>query len=175
MAKTLRIERALEETKAHGLRFKGPKKESHKRTITIDDGLIKVLTAAREKQQRIVAGIPDGAAVDLSLVKLPDDALMFPNPPARGKPFSLSVPRKPRVVTQEFVRKATRLGFKGLRLHGLRGSHETAMIDAGVPVHVVAARCGHDPATLLRVYAKRTKKADTTAADVIGRMTKGLF
>jgi hypothetical protein len=25
----------------------------------------------------------------------------------------------------------------------------------------VAARCGHDPAVMLRSYAKRTKKADT--------------
>ena len=31
--KTLRIERTVEETKAHGLRFKGRKRESHKRTI----------------------------------------------------------------------------------------------------------------------------------------------
>jgi len=41
-----------------------------------------------------------------------------------------------------------------------------------VPVHVVAARCGHDPAMLLRVYAKRTRKADTSAAAVIGALSK---
>jgi hypothetical protein len=29
---------------------------------------------------RILAGVPDDAAVDLSLLELPDDALMFPNP-----------------------------------------------------------------------------------------------
>ena len=39
-AKTLRIERAIEETKKHGVRFKGPKKDSHKRTIPIDDDLL---------------------------------------------------------------------------------------------------------------------------------------
>ena len=94
--KTLRIEPALEETKQIGLRFKEPKKEAYKRTITIDDDLIAVLVAEREKHQRLLAGVPDGAGVDLSLVKLPDDALMFPNPPARGAVFSLSVPRNPR-------------------------------------------------------------------------------
>jgi hypothetical protein len=57
----------------------------------------------------------------------------------------------------------------------LRGSHETALLDAGVPVHVVAARCGHDPAVLLRSYAKRTKKADTSAAAVIGTLSKGVL
>jgi integrase len=36
-AQTLRIERALEVTKKYGARFKGPKKERHKRTIRIDD------------------------------------------------------------------------------------------------------------------------------------------
>jgi hypothetical protein len=47
------------------------------------------------------------------------------------------------------------------------------LLDAGVPVHVVAARCGHDPAVLLRVYAKRTRKADTSAAAVIGALARG--
>ena len=164
--KTLRIERAWEETKKYGLRLKGPERESHKRTITIDDDLIAVLIAVREKHQRLVAGIPDRAGdVDLSLVKLPDDALMFPTPPAKGGPFSLSAPRDPRNTSKEIIRKMAKLGFKGMRVHDLRGSHETCLLDAGVPVHVVAAQCAHDPAVLLRIYAKRTKKADVTAAE----------
>jgi integrase len=57
----------------------------------------------------------------------------------------------------------------------LLGTHETMLLDAGVPVHVVAARCGHDPAVLLRSYAKRTKKADTSAPVVIGALSKGVL
>jgi integrase len=174
-AKTLRIERAIEETDEHGLRIKGPKTERGKRTITIDDDLIALLVADRERHLRIVAGVPDSATVDLSLVKLPVDALMFPNPPGPGEGFSFTKLRNPRNTTKEFVRKATALGFPGLRLHDLRGTHETLLLDAGVPVHVVAARCGHDPAVLLRSYAKRTKKADTSAAAVIGAMSKGIL
>jgi hypothetical protein len=49
------------------------------------------------------------------------------------------------------------------------------LLDAGVPVHVVAARCGHDPAVLLHSYAKRTRKADTSAAAVIGTLAKGVL
>jgi integrase len=174
--KTLRIERAIEETKANGLRFKGPKKEAHKRSITIDDDLITVLVAVREKHQRLVAGIPDRAGeVDLSLVKLPDDALMFPTPQALGTPSPLSAPRDPRNTSKEIIRKARALGFKGLRVHDLRGSHETCLLDAGVPCHVVAARCGHDPAVLLRIYAKRTRKADVSAADAIATLSKGVL
>jgi hypothetical protein len=44
------------------LRLKGPKKEIHKRTITIDDDLFALLVAERDRHLRIVAGIPDGAA-----------------------------------------------------------------------------------------------------------------
>jgi integrase len=173
--KELRIERAVEETKAHGIRFKGPKKESHKRTITIDDDPLVLLLAEREKHLRLVAGVPDGTAVDLSLIPLPVDALMFPRPPACGADLSLAMPRRPRLLTKEFARKARKLGFKRLRFHDLRGTHETAMLDRGTPVHVVAARCGHDPATLLRNYAKRTKKADTNAAKVVSDLAKEIL
>jgi integrase len=173
--KTLRIERAIEETAEHGLQIKGPKTERGKRTITIDDDLLALLMAEREKHRRVVAGVPDGAAVDLSLVKLPDGALIFPNPPAPGEDFSFIKLRKPSVVTKAFASKATALGFPGLRFHDLRGAHETMLLDRGIGVHTVAARCGHDPAVLLHSYAKRTKKADTAAAEVIGELAKGIL
>jgi integrase len=166
--KTLRIERALEVTAKYGFRFKEPKTARGKRTIAIDEDLIALLVAEREKHLRIVAGVPDGAKVDLSLVKLPTDALMFP-----GEDFTR--PRHPNAVSKEFKRKATRLGFPGLRFHDLRGTHETLLLDQGVPVHVVAARCGHDPAVLLRSYAKRTKKADVSAAAVLGSITRNVL
>ena len=169
----LRIERAIDETKAHGRRFKGPKKESHKRTITIDDDLIALLLSEREKHLRIVAGVPDGVGVDLSLVKLPECALMFPKLLRRSADFLK--PRRPKGVTDGFTSRAEQLGFPGLRFHDLRGTHETLLLDRGVPVHVVAARCGHDPAVLLRSYAKRTRKADTSAASVIGSISKGIL
>jgi integrase len=168
--KTLRIERSVEET-ATGMRFKGPKRESHKRTITIDDDLLALLLAERDKHLRLLAGVPDGAAVDLSLIKLPEGALMFP---ADNTMADLVTPRYPRQTSTAFVRKAAKLGF-AMRFHDLRGSHETLLLDNNVPVHVVAARCGHDPATLLRSYAKRTGKADTSAASVIGNISKGIL
>jgi integrase len=83
--KTLSIRRALEQTEEHGIRFKEPKNARSKRTFHIDDGLLALLLAEREKHLRFHAGIPDDVEVDLSLVKLPDDALMFPNSPARGE------------------------------------------------------------------------------------------
>ena len=174
-ARTLRIERAVEETEEHGLQLKGPKTERGKRTIEIDNDLVALLVAERERHLRIVAGVPDSATVDLSLVKLPPDALMFPCPPTHGEAFSFTKLRSPKDVTDRFRSVATKLGFAGLRLHDLRGTHETLLLDAGVPVHVVAARCGHDPAVLLRSYAKRTRKADRSAAGVIGSLSRGIL
>jgi integrase len=106
--RTLRIERALEETKEAGLYFKPPKTKRGTRTITIDDDLVALLTAEREKHLRIMAGVSESAAVDLSLVRLPEGALMFPSP--AGAKFDFTRPRDP-----------------------VRGSHETALLDAGVP------------------------------------------
>jgi integrase len=175
-AKTLRIERALEHTTQHGRQIKGPKTERGKRTIEIDDDLVALLLAERDQHLRIVAGVPSGAAVDLSLVKLPEGALIFPCPPAHGEQFSFTRLRRPRDVTRGFKKRAAKLGFPAkLRLHDLRGTHETLLLDAGVPVHVVAARCGHDPAVLLRSYAKRTRKADRSAAAVIGSISRGVL
>jgi integrase len=172
VAKTLTIARSVEETNRNGLQFKGPKSERGKRVIAVDDELVALLLSERERLQRLKAGIPDGTDVDLSLVKLPADALLFPTPSSHAG-FSFSAPRRPRNVTKEFARKAEALGFPRLRFHDLRGSHETALLDKGVPVHVVAARCGHDPAVLLRSYAKRTKNADANAATIIGALFKG--
>src|SRR5262249_25274638 len=123
-ARTLRIERAIEQVGRQPLTLKGPKRDRHKRTITIDSGLIDILVPEPEQWLRIKAGIARNAAVDLSLVRLPADALMFPAPSARGEKLSFVKLRDPRAVTRTFKRRARKLGFPGLRLHDLRGSHE---------------------------------------------------
>jgi integrase len=56
-AATISVTRSVEQTKKHGRRGMTPKTANSVRTFKIDDAL--------------VAGIPDGAEVDLSLVKLP--------------------------------------------------------------------------------------------------------
>jgi integrase len=168
-AKTLRVDQALDYTKKHGLRFKPPKSERGKRTIILDDTLIVLLLRMRERYQRVVAGVPDGVDIDLSLARIPDDWLIFPAPD--GQP---NEPRHPDAVTKQFMLCAEKiLGF-AIRLHDLRVSHGTWLLDQGTPVHVVAKRLGHDPAVLLKVYAKRTQKGDESAAETISQMTKGL-
>jgi integrase len=69
------VSRAVEERKGYR-GIKRPKTERGIRTFRIDDNLATMLAAHREKQQRLVAGIPDGIDVDLSLIKLPEGALL---------------------------------------------------------------------------------------------------
>jgi integrase len=85
--KTLRIERALDFTKKYGIGFKAPKTARGLRTVALDDATVAMLLKVKETHLRIRAGIPDGADVDLSLVRLPDDALVFPNVPGAGEEF----------------------------------------------------------------------------------------
>jgi hypothetical protein len=66
---------ALEQTKAHGIRFKLPKSKAGRRVITLPDMLVEVLRdhpkAALELRMELGAG------------RLPDDALLFANMKAR--------------------------------------------------------------------------------------------
>ena len=56
------IERSLEESRGA---VQTPKRESHKRTIVIDDALVRLLLSLRERHLKLVAGVPDGSDVDL--------------------------------------------------------------------------------------------------------------
>ncbi|SIO53866.1 Phage integrase family protein [Bradyrhizobium erythrophlei] len=175
--KALRIEWALEQTKLHGIRRKRPKSARGIRTISLDDATVRMLVAERERHLRTSAGIPDGVDVDLSLIRLPKNTLMFPALPEKGKDFDFTKSRDPRNFSKEFARRARVIGFGSTRFHDLRGTHATALLDAGIPVHTVAQRIGDDPATLLRWYAKRkrTKAADVNLANAIGTFAAGFL
>jgi integrase len=175
--KTLKVERALEVTKKFGVRYKVPKTWRGKRMIALDDGSVAILLKEKEKHLRIRAGVPDGVDVDLSLVRLPEDALIFPAVPGPKEDFSFTTPRNPRNFTKEFGRRAALLGFADFNFHHLRGTHATLLLDRGVPVHTVAERIGDDPAVLLRNYAKRkrTNTADNSVSAVIGALAAGFL
>jgi hypothetical protein len=91
----LRVERALEVTKKYGTRFKPPKTKRGLRTIALDDGTHALLLKEKGRHLRICAGIPDGVDVDLSLIRLPADALIFPATPAPGQDFFVHLAPQP--------------------------------------------------------------------------------
>jgi len=127
--KTIKVERAWENTDKYGLS----------------------LIEEKKRHQRIMAGVPDGAAdVELSLIQLPPASLVFPAAPEGGDDFDFAKPRNPRAFSKVFARRAERIGFGRIRFHDLRGIHATALLDAGIPPHTVAQRIGDDPTTVLR-------------------------
>jgi integrase len=164
---TMTIARSVERTKQFGRCVKEPKTARGRRTIAIDGGLVERLRGYRDQMRRLHAGAPDGAAVDLSLIKLPDGALLFPG----GDMTDLTRLRNDSSISRIFRRHARRLGFD-IKFHAVRASHLTILLDAGQPVHVVAARAGHDPVTLLRSYARWTKKTDAKVAQSIEEMSR---
>jgi integrase len=175
--KMLRIEWALEQTKKHGVRRKRPKTKRGLRTIDLDDATIAMLLKVKASHQRIAAGIPDDVDVDLSLVKLPAEALIFPADPLPGGEFNFTAWRNPRNFSKEFARRADVLGFGRTRFHDFRGIHATALLDAGTPVHIVAQRIGDDPAVVLRWYTQRqrTKQAGDNLASAISGFVTGFL
>jgi integrase len=103
---------------------------------------------------------------------------MFPATPGPGEDFSFTTFRIPRNFSKEFKRRAKLLGnarFAAMRFHDLRGTHTTQLLDRGVPVHQVAARVGDDPAILLRVYAKLTKKKNDAMVEAANALAANVL
>jgi integrase len=167
--RTLKITRAVEQTR-EGTSFKPPKTKRGLRSVVIDDSLLGLLCAERDRHLRLIAGVPDGSSVDLRMVKMPPDALILPSPAGE---LDLARPRDPHAVTRGFVKRARKLGFKGLRLHDLRGSHATQLLRRGIPIDVVARRLGHDPAVMMRAYAKALPSDDTIIRDALATISRG--
>ena len=164
------VRRSIEETVRYGRRTKEPKTDRGKRTIAIDAGLLEILRAEHDQHRRIMAGVGEGVQVDLSLVRLPPDALVFPS---LATPFEFTRLRRLTSVSKQFATRAAALGFR-IRLHDLRHSHGTILLSRGVPIHEVGGRLGHSAAVLLTIYAHRLPKEDERSAAIIGAITKGL-
>ncbi len=71
-------------------------------------------------------------------------------------------PLRPEFYTDEFQRLREQAGLRRIRLHGLRNTSGTLMLDQGHPPHIVAKWHGHDPAVLLSIYSDA--KADELRA-----------
>src|SRR6266851_241361 len=106
-AKVIRIREALEETRAHGVRFKATKTKSGRRDIELPDIVVEVLREHRRQQleQRFAMGAG----------KQPDDALVFPA--LDGGPQS------PRNLSGDWREAAIAIGLGDISFHGLRHSH----------------------------------------------------
>jgi integrase len=161
-AGTLRVHRAVEETRKDGVYVKNrPKTKGSRRTITIDDGLISLLK--REWKRQAEDQLKLGRRVER------DSLIFHPDPIEPAKPWA------PDWLSRKFVRYASARGFKGVSLHSLRHTAATLWLLGGAPVHVVAARLGHhSPTVTLSVYAHVVGRSEERVAEIAGGVLKGL-
>ena len=144
------IERSLEQTKA-GLRIKAPKTKNGRRKVSISPWLIAELRAHRARQQERRLSLGQGRA--------PDDSLVF----ARWDGST----RAPHWLTQKFALAMTTLKID-CTLHGLRHTHVSQLIAAGLDVLTISRRIGHASAAItLGVYGHMFGNTDARAAEIM--------
>lgn len=106
---------------------KEPKSAASRRTIGLDTETVRVLRAIRPTHEEVswpVFRDPDGS------------------------------PLHPDSATWRFKAEWRHAALSaGVTLHGLRHSHGSALLLAGMPVTQVAAGLGHDPQVLMSIYA----------------------
>jgi integrase len=71
----------------------------------------------------------------------------------------------PQRLTEWFTRHRKSAGIPAGTLHTLRHTAATLALTAGVPVHIVAARLGDNPNTILSSYAHLLPQSDELAAE----------
>jgi integrase len=129
------------------VRIEPPKSRNGKRTLPLDDELVPALTELRKRQARESEAA--GTAYQAGL----DDLDWYAPGDERVVTDELGVPVHPEWYSDEFGRLLKRARPRKIRLHDSR--HTTLFLtslQAGVPVHVAAARLGHaDPSITLRV------------------------
>lgn len=143
---TLRVERQLLPSGDYG----PPKSKRGVRTISLDEDTVEALRHHREIQrlERDLAG-PAYEDGDLAFC----DEL--------GRPY------RPGTISERFARYRKAAGIPVGSIHVLRHTSATIALTAGVPLHVVAARLGDDPKTVLSTYAHLLPHSDAMAADAV--------
>ncbi|WP_338688357.1 site-specific integrase [Bradyrhizobium sp. 26S5] len=146
----VRIERSLEQTKG-SLRVKSPKTKNGRRSVTVSPWLAAELRSHRARQ--------DERRLALGMGRAPDDSPVFAG--WNGE-F-----RSPSRLSHDFAAAMDALNID-CTLHGLRHTHVSQLIAAGLDVLTISRRIGHaSPAITLNVYSHMFSNTDTRAADIM--------
>jgi integrase len=147
----LHVQRSLEETRS-GMRFKVPKTAHGRRTVSLPPSAVAVL---REHRRQLLE-----TRLALGLGKPDEQTLLFSQPD--GSPIP------PNRLTRRWQDACKSLGLPRVSFHGLRHTHASALIAAGLDVVAVSRRLGHaSPNVTLSIYAHLFKKDDSGAAMAI--------
>lgn len=131
-ARTIRIARTTVSIRGRSV-ASTPKSQRGRRTLPIDamPALVELLRAAK-----LAAGLR--IRRDLTSTVLVDE---------------IGEPVRPERFCDELQRAMRDAGVRVIRPHDVRHTFATIALNAGTPVHEVAAWLGHDPAVCLRTYA----------------------
>ncbi|MGZ5357214.1 MAG: site-specific integrase, partial [Solirubrobacterales bacterium] len=134
------------------LAFTEPKTRRGRRSLALDARTVAILNAHRRRQleERLALGLGRPAP----------DGLIFTDP--------LGEPLKPDSFSQMFTRQVAKLDLPRIRLHDLRHSAASLMLQSGANVKTVSERLGHaSTAFTMDVYASSVPALEEeTAAKV---------
>jgi integrase len=136
-----------------GASFGPPKSKRSHRMIALDAESVDVLRAHRQAQllERAFMG---EAYEEHDLVFARED----------GSPIH------PQRLTEQHGVLVKGAKVPAIRFHDLRHGHATACLTNGVPLHVVAARIGDRPETMLATYAHLLPTSDAEAAERVAAL-----
>ena len=147
----LEVKRSLEQTQSCGLRFKEPKTNRGRRSISLAPSVVTCLQEHRVRQLE--------QRMKLGLGKPPADPLVFAT--FDGKP------RHPDALTRAFAKAVAPIGLPHVGLHTLRHTHASLLIKAGEDILTISRRLGHSSAAItLGVYGHLISSKDGAAAAV---------
>jgi integrase len=76
--------------------------------------------------------------------------------------------RSPHWLTQNFAQEMAKLKIDGVTLHGLRHTHASQLIAAGMDILPISRRLGHgSPIITLAVYGHLFSNTDARAAEIM--------
>jgi integrase len=150
-AATLRVERAVEETKAR-LRLKPPKTKRGRRNITLPAEAVAVLRAHKVRTLELRLKLEMGNITPTTLVFSTVEGQLI----------------RPRNLSKAWWRTHSALKLPDVSFHAFRHSHASMLLRAGVDVLTVSRRLGHaNPSITLNIYGHLIEGADAAAAKAI--------
>jgi integrase len=151
-AGSLRIERALEQTRAHGVRVKSPKTKRGRRTISLSPAAVDALRAhwRAQQEQRLALGLGRAPADSLVLATLEGGV------------------ESPGAITKAWGRAIDAIGMPDAGLHVLRHTHVSMLIASGMDILTISRRIGHASVKVtLDTYGHMIHGTDARAAVIM--------
>jgi integrase len=134
---TVTVRRSYSVVDEDGPVFKDPKTRAGRRTVEIDGTLVKALREHRKAQAEARLAAGGGWRNEYNLVCTTENGGFI----------------RPRALGHLFRRRALAVGLD-VTFHGLRHTHVSLLIKAGVPINVISERVGHaNPSITHNIYA----------------------